>query len=331
MGSSTHPLSQRDVHFTAELGAEAMRLACATQIEPADGAKRDNCTVLLLISSAAGYERRRDVVRRTYLSLLDPASTTSPLSAELRASVKYRFLLGAPEPAQAAALAAEQAEHGDLLQVAVPESYETLFPKLVASWRWGNAPTNSSTSCTPTTTRSCASRSCSRGSRRTRRARPSARRGCTPGTSGTGRRGGGRSRCATRRRSRTCPSSSGPTTRTRRLRRAAASSSRTSSSTHSRAAPTASSTAASSTCPSASRSRSTSRPRRSSTCPRCGRTGRCRSTSRTRSSSITCSRRSSASSSTRAYGAPPSAEEQAADARIAAVYDMFVGAKVLRR
>ena len=35
-----------------------------------------------------------------------------------------------------AALAAEQAEHGDLLQVAVPESYETLFPKLVASWRW---------------------------------------------------------------------------------------------------------------------------------------------------------------------------------------------------
>ena len=136
MGSSTHPLSQRDVHFTAELGAEAMRLACATQIEPADGAKREDCTVLLLISSAAGYERRRDVVRRTYLSLLDPASAASPLSAELRASVKYRFLLGAPEPAQAAALAAEQAEHGDLLQVAVPESYETLFPKLVASWRW---------------------------------------------------------------------------------------------------------------------------------------------------------------------------------------------------
>ena len=33
----------------------------------------------------------------------------------------------------------------------------------------------------------------------------------------------------------------------------------------------------------------------------------------------------------KAYGAPPSAEEQAADARIAAVYDMFVGAKVLRR
>ena len=33
----------------------------------------------------------------------------------------------------------------------------------------------------------------------------------------------------------------------------------------------------------------------------------------------------------KAYGAPPSAEEQAADARIAAVYEMFVGAKVLRR
>ena len=42
MGSSTHPLSQRDVHFTAELGAEAMRLACATQIEPADGAERED-------------------------------------------------------------------------------------------------------------------------------------------------------------------------------------------------------------------------------------------------------------------------------------------------
>ena len=58
MGSSTHPLSQRDVHFTAELGAEAMRLACATEIEPADGAERDDCTILLLISSAVPCRMR---------------------------------------------------------------------------------------------------------------------------------------------------------------------------------------------------------------------------------------------------------------------------------
>lgn len=53
-----------------------------------------------------------------------------------RASIQYRFLLGAPRPEQVAALEAEQREHGDLLQVPVVESYETLWPKLVAAWRW---------------------------------------------------------------------------------------------------------------------------------------------------------------------------------------------------
>jgi len=91
-------------------------------------------------------------VRATYLSLLGApaagrhvphasgdvprASAASVLSDEQRASVQYRFLLGAPTAEQAPALAAEQAEHGDLLTVDVPESYDTLFPKMVASWRW---------------------------------------------------------------------------------------------------------------------------------------------------------------------------------------------------
>ena len=111
-------------------GAHAMALAVATSAEPVE--PRTKCDVLLFISSAAGYERRRTTVRRTYLSLL-------AARPELASRVRYRFLLGAPKPEQIAVLAAEQAEHGDLLQVDVPESYETLFPKVVAAWRWAAA------------------------------------------------------------------------------------------------------------------------------------------------------------------------------------------------
>ena len=50
-------------------GAEAMALAAATPAEPIAGS-RPKCDVLLFISSAAGYERRRATVRKTYLSLL---------------------------------------------------------------------------------------------------------------------------------------------------------------------------------------------------------------------------------------------------------------------
>ena len=90
------------------------------------------CSMLLLISSAAGYERRRQAIRATYLEHLEQ-------SPALASRVSYRFLLGAPKPEQEAVLAAEQAEFGDLLQVGVPESYETLFPKVVAAWRWAVA------------------------------------------------------------------------------------------------------------------------------------------------------------------------------------------------
>lgn len=107
-----------------------MRLAISTPATPA--ANRERCDVLIFISSAAGYERRRRVVRQTYLSALTAGS-------EMARRVRYRFLLGAPKPGQVEALAAEQAEYGDLLQVAVPESYETLFPKILASWRWAVA------------------------------------------------------------------------------------------------------------------------------------------------------------------------------------------------
>ena len=78
------------------------------------------CGLLLLISSAAGYERRRRAIRSTYLSDLDPRR------------VSYRFLLGAPTQDQRAALDKEDEEHGDLLKLdGIPESYETLWPKLV--------------------------------------------------------------------------------------------------------------------------------------------------------------------------------------------------------
>ena len=113
-------------------GAAAMALAAATPAEPIPGQSRPKCDVLLFISSAAGYERRRATVRKTYLSLL-------AARPELGARVRYRFLLGAPKPEQVATLDAEQAEHGDLLQVTVPESYETLFPKVVAAWRWATS------------------------------------------------------------------------------------------------------------------------------------------------------------------------------------------------
>ena len=113
-------------------GARAMELAVATPAAPQDDTPRRTCDVLLMISSAAGYERRRKTIRATYLQALRK-------SPALAARVSYRFLLGAPKPEQEAVLAAEQAEHGDLLQVRVPESYETLFPKIVASWRWAVA------------------------------------------------------------------------------------------------------------------------------------------------------------------------------------------------
>ena len=107
-----------------------MRCAIETPATPAES--RERCDVLLFISSAAGYERRRKVVRQTYLTALAAGS-------EMARRVRYRFLLGAPKPDQVEALAAEQAEYGDLLQVTVPESYETLFPKVIASWRWAVA------------------------------------------------------------------------------------------------------------------------------------------------------------------------------------------------
>ena len=117
--------------------AEMMRLAVSQPAEPQPG--RESCELVILISSAAGYERRRQAIRATYLTLLHRENDSSPLSQDQRCSIRYRFLLGAPKPEQVAALAAEQEEHGDLLQVAVPESYESLWPKLVACWRWAHA------------------------------------------------------------------------------------------------------------------------------------------------------------------------------------------------
>ncbi|KAL1512373.1 hypothetical protein AB1Y20_005631 [Prymnesium parvum] len=132
------PGRPHDGRCTLAAGTEAMRLACTQPAQPQP--HRPACEILLLISSAAGYERRRRTLRATFLSLLRPAAPNSPLTEQQRLLVRYRFLLGAPQTAeQSAALAAEQAEHGDLLQVAVPESYETLFPKVVAAWRWAVA------------------------------------------------------------------------------------------------------------------------------------------------------------------------------------------------
>lgn len=113
-------------------GERAMAIAIATPAQDAS-VPRTPCDVILLISSAAGYERRRSVVRKTYLSLLTA-------DASLARRIKCKFLVGAPATsAEVAALEAEEAEHGDLLQVAVPESYDMLFPKLVAAWHWAVA------------------------------------------------------------------------------------------------------------------------------------------------------------------------------------------------
>ena len=131
-----------------------MELACASPASanssPPEEA-RPKCDVLLLISSAAGYERRRRAVRRTYLSALreqhEPPPPPPPPhggagndKSELRGNVEYRFLIGeAPTAEQREALLAEHAEHGDLLFVGIPESYETIFAKVVAAWRWAVA------------------------------------------------------------------------------------------------------------------------------------------------------------------------------------------------
>ena len=110
---------------------EAMRGALSQPATPSPSPPK--CELLLLISSAAGYERRRKAVRESYLSRLRERA------ADIGVAVRYRFLLGAPRPEQAHTLDAEHAQHGDLLQVAVPESYETLWPKIVAAWRWALA------------------------------------------------------------------------------------------------------------------------------------------------------------------------------------------------
>jgi len=115
--------------------AALMRSAISQPCEPAEKGRAE-CEVLLIIFSAAGYERRRRMLRRTYLSLLRPDNAASPLSPADRAAVQYRFVLGSPLPEQEAALQAEQLAHGDLVQLGVFESYETIWPKLVAAWRW---------------------------------------------------------------------------------------------------------------------------------------------------------------------------------------------------
>ena len=61
---------------------EMMRLAVSQPSEPATGTTRESCELVLLISSAAGYERRRKTVRATYLSLLREDLADSPLTLD---------------------------------------------------------------------------------------------------------------------------------------------------------------------------------------------------------------------------------------------------------
>ncbi len=89
-------------------GADAMRRAVATAAERTD-APRHRCELLLIISSACGYARRRRAVRRTYLTLLAEGGA-GVLTAAQRASVHYRFLLGVPTPEQRPDLDAEQVD-----------------------------------------------------------------------------------------------------------------------------------------------------------------------------------------------------------------------------
>ena len=44
-----------------------------------------------------------------------------------------------PPPPSHLATTWRQAEHNDLLYVDVPESYATVWPKIVACWRWSVA------------------------------------------------------------------------------------------------------------------------------------------------------------------------------------------------
>jgi galactosylxylosylprotein 3-beta-galactosyltransferase len=127
-----------------------MELACASSSALPPSASQRKCDVLLIISSAAGYERRRRALRRTYLSDVhgrrkqqqQPHDSNKGCSKDkcFGGKVEYRFLVGeAPTAEERAALRAENAEHGDLLFVGVPESYETIFAKVVAAWRWAVA------------------------------------------------------------------------------------------------------------------------------------------------------------------------------------------------
>lgn len=140
--------------------------AAAAAAWPPLTAPRSHYFLLIFVSSATTYTDRRAAIRATCVARpacaqnaralcirasdrlappRPPCRYMRALRAELpgglseadASAVAFRFLIGRSADASVeAALDAEAAEHGDILRVAVLDSYDNLFPRLIAGYRW---------------------------------------------------------------------------------------------------------------------------------------------------------------------------------------------------
>lgn len=103
---------------------------------PAPPAHRPRRVLVVLVSSCAKYRDRRDAIRNTYARAL-AERLPGGLDAEAASRIVFRFLLGrATDPVAQAAVESEASERGDMLLTGVYDSYDNMFPKTIAGYRW---------------------------------------------------------------------------------------------------------------------------------------------------------------------------------------------------
>ncbi|KAG2493440.1 hypothetical protein HYH03_008258 [Edaphochlamys debaryana] len=87
--------------------------------------------VIIFVSSAAANIARRQALRKSWFRYLhDP----SPLPLHLRDSVSIHFVMS--QDAQSEAVAAEQAQYGDIVYVDAPQGYQNLWRKALTFLSW---------------------------------------------------------------------------------------------------------------------------------------------------------------------------------------------------
>lgn len=80
------------------------------------------------------YEARRQALRSSWV----PSSTAALAALELEQGIRVRFVIGhSTDPAQEAAIEAEEAAHGDFLRLDLTEAYNSLPTKTLMFLRVG--------------------------------------------------------------------------------------------------------------------------------------------------------------------------------------------------